>query len=330
MLNARTIGAVSLLVIAGFATLFSGCGSLGKDDLESALLALEKNASARESGVERISVNGAILGEGRFLRVAARSDSGRGPVVLVHGTPGSLFNWTELLFSAHGGPALNDTRDVYALDVIGHGVTRTTHGPTTFQGCADYLVAFLEALSVDDVCLVGNSYGGEFVWRAALDRPDLITRVVLLDASGYARTDEQFLPEEVAMRENPLAPIGWRLNSRDRIRTALQPHFGREVSADQLEEMFLVCDNADNWRAMVDLARDENGTRADELSSLSQPTLLLWGDRDFAYPAESFGRRFETDIPNAELHVISDCGHYPQEERPAVVAERLRLFLSVD
>ena len=78
---------------------------------------------------------------------------------------------------------------------------------------------------------------------------------------------------------------------------------------------------------MVDLARDEEGTRSPELTSLTQPTLLLWGAEDEAYGVERFARLFERDIPNARLIVIEGSGHYPQESRPADVARHLREFL---
>ena len=329
--------ALTAVALGAVAFLASGCGSLDKPALERALLDLPKNADLRARGLQTIALEvprtstpgDPYRAEGVFVRIPAAAPAGRAPLALVHGTPASLFNWTALLETEAMAPILAE-RDVYLLDVLGHGVTRDPglDGPVTFQRCADYLGAFLRALELTDVCLVGNSYGGEFVWRAALDHPDVISRVVLLDAAGYARSDEEFLPEEVAMRENPLAPVGWRLNSRDRILTALQPHFGATVGADQLEEMYLLCANAENWHAMVDLARDENGTRADELTRLAQPTLLIWGDRDLAYPADVVAERFRADIPDATLHVLGDCGHYPHEERPAKVAARLRDFLA--
>ena len=61
------------------------------------------------------------------------------------------------------------------------------------------------------------------------------------------------------MREIALATLGYALNSRDNVRHALQPHFRASVSDDRVEEVFLVCASPDNWRAMVDLVRDEIG-----------------------------------------------------------------------
>ena len=52
------------------------------------------------------------------------------------------------------------------------------------------------------------------------------------------------------------------------------------------------------------------------LGAFETPTLLIWGEREIAYPLETFGRRFEADLPNSALRVLPEVGHYPQEERP--------------
>ena len=330
---AAASGAAALLAAVGV----GACSSTPKDEIEAALLALPKNARVRAHGLSRARLDvrlgdETVAADVTYLHVRAAAPGGaaRPPVVLVHGTPSSLFTWAPLVFGEGdfpGLPALLPGRDVVAIDVVGHGVTRTEAPPYSFQRCADWVAGVIAGLGLRDVVLVGNSYGGEFVWRAALDRPDLVGRVVLLDTSGHPRADDEWLPEEVAMRENPLAGIGYVLNSRDRIRTALAPHFPAGVTDDQVEEIYQVCDNADSWRAMVDLARDENGSRAGELPRLAQPTLLVWGAEDAAYGVERFARLFERDIPDARLVVVPGSGHYPQESRPAEVARLIAEFV---
>ena len=82
-----------------------------------------------------------------------------------------------------------------------------------------------------------------------------------------------------------------------------------------------------NWRAMVALCRDENGNRQSDLGQVGQPTLLLWGAEDIAYPVDRFAKAFEEAIPDARLAVIEGAGHYPFEERPAETAAALLAFL---
>jgi len=300
------------------------CLSMKKATLEERLLALDKNAPLRgriETLARRVTIGGKEL-DARF-RYYRAGEPGRPLVVLVHGTPSSLVTWTACVFGPGG---LAESCEVVALEMVGHGATRTELEAYSFERGAEWIQAFLAALELREVTLVGNSYGGEFVWRAALNRPDLVGRVVLMSSSGFPRRDDEWFPEEVKMRELSLAKIGWLLNSRDNVRGALQPHFQVPVPEEHVEEVFLVCENRDNWHAMIDLARDENGTRAGELPGLRQPTLLLWGAQDIAYRPGTIGERFRTTLRDARLELIEGAGHYPQEEKPVEVARALAAF----
>ena len=326
----KAVVLVGFAAVAVAALVMAGCGSLPKARLERELLGLAKNAPIAE--LKRRSIT-ADLGHGEqvfelvFTHARAARQKGKSvPVLLVHGTPSTLFSWVDVI---HGGPdfeGLASTRDVYAIEVVGHGVAPGDASPYDFERCARFVAAAARGLGLERVHLVGSSYGGEFAWRAALNEPELVASLVLIDSSGFARREGDWLPEEVEMRENPLAKIGWILNSRDRIRTALAPHFD-PIPPDRVDEFFLVCDNSHNWKAMVELARDENGSRAAELAELQAPTLVLWGRDDVAYPVEVYGERFAREIPDAELVVMPGCGHYPHEARPdAVVRELDRFF----
>lgn len=330
----RSIFVGLVAVAATLGALSISCGSLAKEEMERRLLALDKNADARGHGLSRGRVVWTTDGVERaedvvFLHAPALEPiAGLPPIVLIHGTPATLFTWTRVIFGGDGYDGLRRYRDVYALEVIGHGIAPTSEAPDGFEGCGDFVAAFAAQVGTPMVDLVGNSYGGEFCLDVAIDHPELVRRMALLDSSGVGRSAEEFLPEEVAMREMWLAPHGWLLNARDRIATALVPHFDPPPSADQIDEVFLVCENRGNWATMVDLARDENGDREAELAQVRAKTLLLWGDRDIAYPATKFGKRFDDLIPDSELIVLPNCGHYPQEEHPAAVVRHLDEFFT--
>jgi len=327
----RRLLLASAVLTLGSALLLGGCSSLSKADLRLDLEALASNRPLAEAGLRTIQMT-VDLGSGPeelelvYAHVpAAEPVPGAAPVVLVHGTPGTLYMWTEVLTGVDGGPGLAAGRDVYAIEVLGHGIAPGEVEPLTFQRTADFVAAAVAALELEPAHLVGHSYGGEFAWRAALDRPGLFRSLTLTSSSGYARTDDEFFPEEIEMRENPLADIGWWINAPDRVATALEPHFD-DLTEDAVQEFFLTCENAVNWRAMVDLCQDENGDRAGELGDLDLPVLLLWGERDLAFPVDRVARRFEADLPDARL-VTLDAGHYPPEELPNEYTDALEAFL---
>jgi pimeloyl-ACP methyl ester carboxylesterase len=316
---------VSAAVLVGAASCI-GCAGLPKAELETRIAGLQKNAPLAALGVVRSSPTADV--EYAYVRIPARAGASAPPLVFVHGTPSTLYNWSALLYESADEPSPVGDGEIYLLEVAGHGIARSDLRAETFQDCADHVRGFLDALDLRDVTLVGHSYGGEFAWRAALDAPERVARLVLMDSSGYRRADDAWLPEEHKLREWPGAGFGYLLNSRERLRPALQLHFGVPISDDQLEEMYLCCDNASNWRAMTELCRDENGTREAEIARLTQPTLLVWGEKDIAYPVETVARRFERDIRGARLAVIEGAGHYPHEERIGAVRRALREFLS--
>lgn len=323
--------ASAMLVASG--AVVTGCGSLAVQEVREQTLALPKNApllGGLQTGV--LAGSGepwmATLVPGGGDGPSAQAGGGAGtptgrPIVLVHGTPDGMGAWTSVLFGAGG---LAGTEEIWALEVLGHGMLGVESGTVTFQRCADHVAGTLRALGLKDVTLVGNSYGGEFCWRAALDHPDLISRLVLIDSSGLPRTREQFLSEEVKMREWSVARLGYLVNSEPRVGSALDPHFEGAADPERVHEVFLGLENRGNWNAMVDLVRDENGGRAAELARLAAPTLLLWGELDQAYPPETFGTTFAERIPAARLTVIEGAGHYPHEQRPARVARELLSF----
>ena len=323
---------MSLSLILGATFLVAACGSMSKDTMETKLAALGKNQPLVERGLRRLPIV-CDLGAGSVTlelvhsfvpATALRSEAA--PVVLVHGTPGTLFNWTEVILGVGSFPGLAADRDVYALEMLGHGLAPGDPEPFSFQKGARFLVAAVEALDLPPVHLVGQSYGGELAWRAALDRPDLFASLTLTSSSGYARTDDQLFPEEIEMRDNSLADYGWLINSEERVETALATHFD-SLPPDRVEEFFLVCENSSNWRTMVDLVIDEVGSRQTEIANLDLPVLLLWGARDKAFPLESFAARFQSEIAGSQLQSV-EAGHYPHEERPAEYGAALATFLT--
>jgi pimeloyl-ACP methyl ester carboxylesterase len=316
-------------LVLGVSSLMAwGCRSTSKEDLGAQLAALSKNEGL--SPIQRRTVpegsgSGATSELIYFHGSPKLVPEGSLPVVLVHGTPSTLYTWVDIILGGPEFDGLGSLRDVYAVEVTGHGIAPSPDEEFTFQMGADRVVACIEGLGLEAVHLVGSSYGGEFVWRAALDRPDLIASITLMDSSGYERRPQDWLPEEVEMRENSLAKIGWMLNSPERVSTALLPHFAT-TPKDQVEEFYLVCSNASNWYAMVDLVRDENGSRQAEIPGLQMPALLIWGARDIAYSPSFYATKFAEDISGAELVLIEQSGHYPYLEQPAETLEAMKLF----
>ena len=119
------------------------------------------------------------LSEGREIHVVER---GAGPpVLLVHGLPGTAFDWAPL----HEALAARGLR-VIAMDRAGYGHSdpRARQADYTYEANAADVLALLEALELDDVTVVGWSYGGGTAIHAARRDPSRLRALVLVGSAG--------------------------------------------------------------------------------------------------------------------------------------------------
>ena len=107
--------------------------------------------------------------------------AGRGAAaVLLHGSASSLHGFERV------AALLLPSLDVIRLDLPGFGLTgpradRDYRIPTY----ASMLARFMEALNVPRYAVVGNSLGGNIAWNLALDHPERVNGLVLINATGY-------------------------------------------------------------------------------------------------------------------------------------------------
>jgi pimeloyl-ACP methyl ester carboxylesterase len=88
--------------------------------------------------------------------------------------------------------------------------------------------------------------------------------------------------------------------------------------------MYLACAHRKAWEAMVELCRDENGQRFEELARWQGAVTLIWGEQDIAYRPERFLKEFQRVLPQAKTVLISGAGHYPHEVFPRQAADAIR------
>jgi len=244
------------------------------------------------------------------------------PVVMLHGSgPGvsGLANWQ------HNVPALSRRFHVLAPDIVGFGATaRPDDIVYSLRTWTDHVWAFLDAHDIDRTAIVGNSLGGRIALQMATDRPDRITKMVLMGAPGVGMTLTDGL---VALR-------GYQ-PSHDAMRDLLRNYFAVDPAmiTDELVEIRYAASIANGayeaYRAMFFDPRhkgSELGITEGEVRSITTPTLLVHGREDKVVPVQVSMTMLGL-LPNADLHVFSACGHWTQIERAdefsALVADYL-------
>jgi len=223
------------------------------------------------------------VGPWRVHYVAA-GEQNRDAVVLVHGFAASHRWWAGAL------PALAERYRVYAVDLPGFGQTRPRRA-FGFAQAVEMLAAWMEALGISSANLVGHSMGGQVCIRLAVRYPRLVDRLVLVNTSG--------LP---LRRPLPL------LMARALQVAALEPRgFSMGKMSGSLRAGPLVMISA--ARALL-----TDDVRA-ELSRISAPTLVVWGDQDHLVPLTS-GVAIAAAIPHAHLTILRGAGHKAMIEQP--------------
>lgn len=265
-------------------------------------------------------------------------DEGRrdGPVlVLLHGSNASLHTWEPWVAD------LGDTWRIVTLDLPGHGLTGRVPGDDySMPAFIETVAAVTDHLGIDSFALGGNSMGGGVTWQFALVHPERVTAMVLVDAVGLWSWREQQGPPR-----GEGSPLAFRLLGQDWFRGIARNIDPGVLVGQGLRASFHNPDLVDD--AMIARYRDlaiREGSRAatltrfgtfrraadapePDLSILTQPTLVLWGEHDTLIPA-SVGQRFVDVLPNARLIVYPDAGHIPMEEVAERSAADVRAFLS--
>jgi len=241
--------------------------------------------------------------------------SGQGTtLLLLHGSGGSLDSFDEV------ARTLAPCFDVVRLDLPGFGHT----GPRPDR---DYRietwVGFVHQFAIEQgighCVLAGHSLGGNIAWNFALTHPEMVERLVLMNATGYP---DKTLPPAFVLARNPLArQMIRRLSSRDatarNLRQMVGPTFQvPESMIDRVHDLMSLPGNRD---AFIDFARIDQKDNSAAISRITAPTLILRG-------SDIDGQHFGRDIGDSVEIVLDGVGHLMPEEAPKEVAEAIITF----
>ncbi|MBU5637846.1 alpha/beta hydrolase [Geomonas sp. Red69] len=247
--------------------------------------------------------------------------SGPLPVVLVHGLAARSETWTDQvpLFPA-------DRYTLYLLDLLGSGASsKPSQADYSIRGHSLRLLGFLDQLGLERVTLVGHSLGGAVVLLTAVEAmlrhaDRLLAAMVIMAGPGYI----QRLPLMAEIFENRLAAALFvALYAPDlwiKVGLKMAYHDHKLVDREHIARYAPCYRSREAKRALVETCRSLVPLDQEQIAAryrdLSLPVLLLWGSHDRIVPL-SQGTRLEAAIAGAELRVIQECGHNPQEEKPA-------------
>jgi len=233
-------------------------------------------------------------------------------VVLVHGFASSLHTWEGWV------DRLADDYRVVTLDLPAFGLTGPNdHGEYGVDYYADVVGELADELGIETFFLGGNSMGGEVSWRYALDNPDRVDNLLLVDAAGYEGEggDESLF---ITLAQYPvLDRIPRHITPRSSVRSLVESAYADDslVTDELVERYYDLLRREGNREAVVKRLRDPAESRADEIPDIKVPTLVMWGDED-TWISPDHADMFVEDIPGADLVTYEGVGHIPMEEAP--------------
>lgn len=244
-------------------------------------------------------------------------ESGEGtPVLLLHGLGSSGRDW-ELV-----APRLAARHRVIIPDARGHGRSEKPAGPYGVPLFARDIASLCERLGLTRVHVVGLSMGGMMGFQFAVDRPDLVKSLVVINSGPelVARTLRRKF--EFAMRVTLLKLLG-----PGRLAKVLAPRLFPKPEQEALRQQAVAVLGANDPDAYLRATRGLLGWSVKErLGSISCPVLVLASDRDYTPVSEK--QAYARLLPDARLQVLSDSGHAAPYDQPEQVAEAVEAFLA--
>jgi pimeloyl-ACP methyl ester carboxylesterase len=266
---------------------------------------------------------------GYKTRYWALGDQGS-TIVLIHGISCSVLEWEFVI------NALSTTHKVYALDLIGHGLTdKPADLNYSVADFTRHILAFLDKLNITSASLVGNSLGARLAMECAAIAPERVNAIVLSAPAGVDNpTFFEFRVASIPVL-GELATLPTMMGTGKIWRSAFgDPHF---VEKEFIAEKVALAKMPGAGKAFLKGIRNMlsfSGFKAhvlkdthDKAILIKTPALVIWGKQDRFLPISHLATLIKW-MPKAEVVVLENCGHVPMIEKARDFEKMTLAFLS--
>ncbi len=231
------------------------------------------------------------------------------PWILLHGLGSVGSSWISVL------SALRRECRLVVPELSALGGTRSPGGGLNLREGTTALARLLEAeFGGRPVTVCGLSLGGWMAVRLALVRPDLVSRLVVIDGGGYKHQDWDRVEELV--RVTDLAGV-------ERLYQALFVHAPWVLRHSKAA--FLSAYTSPGVISILDGTEEQDAFDDADLARIDVPTALIWGERDGLFPVTT-AEAMAKALPRATLTVVPNCGHALHWDCPESLVAALQKF----
>jgi non-heme chloroperoxidase len=251
---------------------------------------------------------------GLSLEYLQQGPENKDPLVFLHGYTDSCRSFTRLFAT------LPDDMNAIAVSLRGHGGSDRPQGAYDLATMASDVAGLIDCFGYKRITVVGHCMGGFVAQRLALDFPERLDRLILIDsfATMAGNADVEALALDVAeFADGPVDANFVRAFQEGTIAKAVPREFMDMIVAESVKLPGRA------WRTVLDALRQEDLTA--ELPKIVAPALLICGEEDVL-----FGRAYQqallAGLPDASLSMLPGIGHSPHWEEPEAVAQLIAGF----
>ena len=251
-------------------------------------------------------------------------DQGQGrPLVILHGLFGTLDNWQSLARRWATEAGLR----VISVDLRNHG--RSFHSAEhTYALMAQDVLALFDHLQLGpDTTLMGHSMGGKVAMRLALDHPERLARLIIVDiAPRFSNMEHQ---DDIVAG---LQAVDFTTCANRQEADAALAKYVPNVGTRQflLKNLYRKEDNTFAWRINLEVLAAQLAAIGEETSSTKpflKPTLFIRGGKSDYITAEDKLHGIPALFPNSQVATVVDAGHWVHAEKPEEIFEMVKTFV---
>lgn len=233
------------------------------------------------------------------------------PVVLIHGAGGTHLYWPPQIRRLPG-------YRMFALDLPGHGRSRSDRGCQSIGEYAQYILSWLTTVGLHRAIFIGHSMGSAIALNLAINSPDQVLGLVLVGGGVKLPVNAALLEEASHSATYPRA-----------VEMVVRWSFGPEVTDNLIALANRTMMETRQSVFYGDLLACNAFDVTEDVNQVRCPTLVICGEQDKMTTARS-NQYLASQIPDARLELIADAGHMVMLERPNIVTSLLRNFLAQD
>ncbi len=258
------------------------------------------------------------------------NDVGQGEqvVVMLHGSGPGASGWAN--FHRNIEPLVNAGYRVILLDCPGWSKSDSILSTGSRSDLnARCLKAVLDQLNIAKVHIIGNSMGGHSAVGFALANPEMVGKLILMGGGTGGASNFVPMPTEGIKLIGALYrdPTVENLKRMMNVFVYDASSLTEELYQQRLTNILARRDHLENFVKSLQVNPKQFSDYSARLPEIKAKTLVIWGRDDRFVPLD-IGLRVIWGIPNAEMHIFNQCGHWAQWEHAETFNQMVKDFLA--